>query len=849
MSSPPLADSPLRTPPPPQPFVAPIHDHTQIADNSPLLDEGYSGDRSDSDMAYAAMQPSVASTPDMDAVLRSAMMLSTEKRKELAMSLVHTMPNDCKEDVRLLIERLTHFDPAAYLPTEIFLHVFDYLSPTDLLATSMVSRRWRDRSFDERLWQLCFAREGWELDKGAVERFVEQARDYGQRKMDARLDRQQRRDRATAVLERRESRKRRRVEAFSGDLTSDSDSAGGLDLGIQEDRAEGKTPSDVEEMDGLEQTSTAGVDPTASKLPVESTMILSEVLNRRFDPYNSYDLNKYRNITFPPSPADIKLRPSVFQTTSDPTLLKLSWPFIYKQRRRLEANWDKNRHKTFQLPHPDHPEEGHTECVYTVQHTSRYLVSGSRDKTIRIWNLHTNRLRQKPLIGHEKSVLCLQYDERPEQDIIVSGGSDSAVIVWKFSTGEVVKHVSEAHTEPVLNLRFDDRYIVTCSKDKTIKLWSRHALARDSELIPIAALANFADPKAGLLDSLTHLSTIRGHGAAVNAVQIHDNTIVSASGDRTVIAWNIMTGKQTRMFKGHAKGIACVQFDGRRIVSGSSDMTVRIFDAGTAAEVACLSGHANLVRTVQARFGDLRTTSDTDLAAEAQTADRNWQRAVAAGMEPATSRRAASRSAGSSRPEDMLSLGAKVPPGGGGSRWAKIVSGSYDETVIVWRRDERDAGNWVQKVVLNQNDLLREQQRRQNRRADDAQPQNPVFAHPGGAPVQPAGPAAAGLPHASAMPAITQQAAAAYAQQQQQQQAPPPPPPQQPPQQLGGHAQFNPAAAANNGRPADSHRIFKLQFDPRRIICCSQNNTIVGWDFACGERELEWVGEWCGETA
>jgi F-box and WD-40 domain protein 1/11 len=40
-----------------------------------------------------------------------------------------------------------------------------------------------------------------------------------------------------------------------------------------------------------------------------------------------------------------------------------------------------------------------------------------------------------------------------------------------------------------------------------------------------------------------------------------------------------------------------------------------------------------------------------------------------------------------------------------------------------------------------------------------------------------------------------------------------------------------------------------LQFDARRIICCSQNKVIVGWDFANGEKELEKIGDWSVETA
>jgi F-box and WD-40 domain protein 1/11 len=41
--------------------------------------------------------------------------------------------------------------------------------------------------------------------------------------------------------------------------------------------------------------------------------------------------------------------------------------------------------------------------------------------------------------------------------------------------------------------------------------------------------------------------------------------------------------------------------------------------------------------------------------------------------------------------------------------------------------------------------------------------------------------------------------------------------------------------------------VYKLQFDSRRIICCSQDPTIVGWDFANGDREIEIASEFFGE--
>ena len=35
---------------------------------------------------------------------------------------------------------------------------------------------------------------------------------------------------------------------------------------------------------------------------------------------------------------------------------------------------------------------------------------------------------------------------------------------------------------------------------------------------------------------------------------------------------------------------------------------------------------------------------------------------------------------------NSYNIGAKIPPSGGESPWGRIVSGSYDETIIIWKK-------------------------------------------------------------------------------------------------------------------------------------------------------------------
>ncbi|CAK4000870.1 WD40 repeat, partial [Lecanosticta acicola] len=827
-------------------------------------------------------------------------------------------------DLHNEIGSMVYFDPVRYLPNELILVIFSYLSPKDLLTASLVSRPWRERTQDEKLWHDCFGREGWVLDRDAMGVVETQAKAQGTRV----AERKMRTDRPE-TLSRKNSRKRPRDEAFNSENESTA-----VNPGSSRPEVEADLSDSTESMEGVEASASQYVLLDSRTTPQDAPM----------------DFGSEPNVSAPapalnalpaPRPDDIKLQPSLFTDRID--MPRVSWPYLYKHRRRLEKNWETGKYTMFRLPDPNHEEEGHQECVYTIQHHAKWLVSGSRDKTIRIWDLDRYRLRGEPLRGHAASVLCLQFDDKPgnDHDIIVSGGSDHYVIVWRFSTGEQLRVLKNAHAESVLNLRFDDRYLVTCSKDKTIKIWNRHEIARDSPIIPHHVL-NFFNEEVdrGLtLPAFTELTVLTGHQAAVNAVQISGDTLVSASGDRSIKSWDIHTGNFVKSYSGHTKGIACVQFDGRRIVSGSSDNSVRIFDYDTTAEVACLDGHNNLVRTVQARFGDLQTITDEELLEESKQADFNFLQALEKGMKPAdVSRRRQPRNAGSSRPEDMLSFGTKVPPGGGGSKWAKIVSGSYDETVIIWKRGKD--GKWRPNQRLHQGMLLNHPST-SNRIRPTALPQPVnlnninVQAGPNGIQIQvnqqqaqqllqqaqnslqqvntilrqpPPGQAqalpqqqltavnhaqqslnaqiqalasqqhqhaithgAANTPQGPAVlhAALGNQNAPGHAPQQvnnQQHQAQPTQATAQPqpqPQAQGGqggnavqgqaqahhhHQHHHHHHNQQNPPQRESNRVFKLQFDARRIIACSQNKVIVGWDFAAGDQDLEWVGNWSVET-
>ena len=805
-------------------------------------------------------------------------------------------------------------------PAEIMSQIFSCLEPPMLLEASRASRAWRERVLDSGLWKQKFKTEGWGLRMDEIERFENS---YNQSTTESRSPTARAEDNSAAKLYKALPRASRPIRQPSQNA--------------HEDKARIKQESgdDAEMADAsLASTERSRHEPAAAFRQPEPSKAQGK------QPWNEVKKG------VPDSMEGQRHSDPGKQHLAQPLMLyaspgqsRLNYHHVFKQKRKLEDNWNNGQYKSFQLPHRDHPEDAHTECVYTIQYYGKHLVSGSRDRTLRIWDIDAQRLVRKPLEGHTGSVLCLQFDDRKEEDIIISGSSDTHVILWRFSTGEMIKQLTNAHRESVLNLKFDKRFLVTCSKDKTIKIWNRHELRPGHKDYPVKGAPGggqcpsyildmntiASTLRSGrldvefqnhLLDPYTHLMTLDLHGAAVNAIQIYKDQLVSASGDRNLRVWNIHSGECSAKIEAHAKGIACVQYDGKRIVSGSSDNTIRIWDPASKTEVARLDGHTRLVRTIQAAFADYPGGREK-LESEAMEVQRQWQAASIAGLIPPSSERRRPGNPGSRKPKDIRSVGAKIPPSGGGSPWGRIVSGSYDETIIIWKKTDDD--EWVVGQRLRQDDALRAAGPPLIPRSDaQAQAQAHAQAHAPPNPLNlpnhasnpqnyqrlprqhsPQATAVQGPLPAHQIAQQLAQAGAAFSQQglpvNQQ-----PPNPNQPqnttqtpwsgsaytrrllraqqqatvsgplavgpsnaPQNAGqaGNAQNTaphlPAPATVPPLPQPHHvprpgppnpnaaqggqpnaRVFKLQFDARRIICCSQDPKIVGWDFANGDEQI-----------
>ena len=82
--------------------------------------------------------------------------------------------------------------------------------------------------------------------------------------------------------------------------------------------------------------------------------------------------------------------------------------------------------------------QGHTNWVTSVAFSpdGKYIVSGSYDGTMRIWDAQTEKLVLDPFEGHTDQVTSVAFS--PDGKYIVSGSHDKTIRMWDAQTGKLV---------------------------------------------------------------------------------------------------------------------------------------------------------------------------------------------------------------------------------------------------------------------------------------------------------------------------------------------------------------------------------------------------------------------------
>ncbi|MBL7950912.1 MAG: WD40 repeat domain-containing protein [Flavobacteriales bacterium] len=142
------------------------------------------------------------------------------------------------------------------------------------------------------------------------------------------------------------------------------------------------------------------------------------------------------------------------------------------------------------------------------------IIVACGDGSLRELDLPDLNERQR-FEGHAKGSNCAAF--HPTKPVLISGGKDGQVKVWRADGGCMLEFA--AHKGSVYATSFDPtgRYLVTAGRDALLKVWDANTLE------PVQRSAR---------EKISHTHSI-------NAVLLLGNTLITASEDRRIHAWNI----------------------------------------------------------------------------------------------------------------------------------------------------------------------------------------------------------------------------------------------------------------------------------------------------------------------
>ena len=241
---------------------------------------------------------------------------------------------------------------------------------------------------------------------------------------------------------------------------------------------------------------------------------------------------------------------------------------------------------------------GHTNTVESLAFSQdgTLLVSGSWDKTVKLWDIQTG--------GFIKTLSCTEDISSvaisPDCTTIISGGYEGTVYIWNIQTGK--SNSVKIHQDKVTAIRFSPinfQQVISSSFDKTIQQWDLNKHQVEISYCEASAVwgVDYSPGGACFVSCAENIAVVRNtkSGAIVAKLDAQIDKFYSccfspnggfvACGDGYIICiWDI-TSSEAHLVKrlvGHTGHIWSIAFSSpSSLISGSPDGSVKIWQSSS----------------------------------------------------------------------------------------------------------------------------------------------------------------------------------------------------------------------------------------------------------------------------
>lgn len=239
--------------------------------------------------------------------------------------------------------------------------------------------------------------------------------------------------------------------------------------------------------------------------------------------------------------------------------------------------------------------KGHTRHVTDLDFDSKgkLLVTCSSDLFIKIWDVENEWKNTKTFPGHEHTVSAVRF--MPGDQQVVSASRDRTIRIFDVASTHLIRTIT-GHSEWVrcVTPSDDGKLLASCSKDHTVRCidpttgetkMEFRGHENDVEVVVFAPISAYGPIRE--LAGIPNTDKSRRPG----------QFIASGSRDKTIKIWDTQTGQLLRTLSGHDNWVRAIVFhpSGKYLLSGSDDHTIRVWELATGRCVKTVQAHSHFV--------------------------------------------------------------------------------------------------------------------------------------------------------------------------------------------------------------------------------------------------------------